>query len=112
MLVRKLKDLFVAAKASSKTIVMLACRVVLPPELEREITVLDFSLPSKEQMGAVLDGIAQQLGFVTPLSLFQQACQIEQARIPEEWFLERSAAGNQFLDLVHLAGDNSSRIWR
>ncbi len=59
VLVRKLKDLFVAAKATSKTIVMLACRVVLPPELEREITVLDFSLPGKEQMGAVLDGIME-----------------------------------------------------
>ncbi len=59
VLVRKMKDLLVAAKATSKTIIILGCRIVLPPELEREITVLDFSLPDKEQLGTVLDGIVE-----------------------------------------------------
>ena len=59
VLVRKMKDLLVAAKATSKTLVILGCRIVLPSELEREITVLDFSLPGKEQLGAVLDGILE-----------------------------------------------------
>lgn len=59
VLVRKMKDLLVAAKATSKTLVILGCRMVLPQELEREITVLDFSLPGKEQLGAVLDGILE-----------------------------------------------------
>jgi hypothetical protein len=68
VLVRKMKDVLVAAKATSKTIVILGCRIVLPPELEREITVLDFSLPGKEQLGAVLNGIVEsaQLGPMEP----------------------------------------------
>ena len=45
VLVRKMKDVLVSAKATSKTIIILGCRIVLPPELEREITALDFSLP-------------------------------------------------------------------
>ena len=42
VLVRKVKDLLVSAKATSKTIIILGCRIVLPPELEREVTVLIF----------------------------------------------------------------------
>jgi hypothetical protein len=28
--------------------------MVLPPELERELTVIEFALPGKEELGAVL----------------------------------------------------------
>ena len=59
VLVRKMKDVLVSAKATSKTIIILGCRIVLPPELEREITALDFSLPDKDQLGAVLNGILE-----------------------------------------------------
>jgi AAA+ superfamily predicted ATPase len=62
VLVRKMKDVLVTAKATNKTIILLGCRIVLPPELEREITVLDFSLPGKEQLGVVLNGILQSAG--------------------------------------------------
>jgi ATP-dependent 26S proteasome regulatory subunit len=59
VLVRKLKDLLTVAKSTFKTIVLLGCRVVLPPELEREITVIEFSLPDREKLGLVLDGILE-----------------------------------------------------
>jgi SpoVK/Ycf46/Vps4 family AAA+-type ATPase len=36
---------------------ILGCQSCLPPELEREFTVIDFSLPGKEELGHVLDGI-------------------------------------------------------
>ncbi len=59
MLLRKFKDVLQAAKAQQKPMIIVGCRLVLPPELEREITVLEFALPGKEQLGDVLDGIVE-----------------------------------------------------
>jgi len=57
VLVCKLKEVLLEAKTQSKTLIILGCRLCLPPELEREITVIDFALPGKEALGVVLDGI-------------------------------------------------------
>jgi hypothetical protein len=57
VLVRALKDALVAGKAKGRVLVILGCRQVLPPELEREFVLLDFGLPGKEQLGVVLDAI-------------------------------------------------------
>jgi hypothetical protein len=34
-------------------------RMVLPPELERELAVIEFSLPGKAELGAVMEGIME-----------------------------------------------------
>jgi hypothetical protein len=47
------------AKTKSKTLIILGCRMVLPPELERELTVIEFALPGKEELAAVLGGIME-----------------------------------------------------
>lgn len=57
VLLRKLKDTLTEAKTQSKTLVILGCRLCLPPEIEREITVLEFSLPDAATLNAVLGGI-------------------------------------------------------
>ena len=57
ILLRKLKDVLSLAKTKSKTIIVLGCRLCLPPELEREFTVVEFALPGKEQLGVVLDAM-------------------------------------------------------
>ena len=59
VLIRAIKDALVTGKATGRVILILGCRQVLPPELEREFVVLDFSLPGKDQLGVVLDGICQ-----------------------------------------------------
>jgi len=79
VLVRKMKDLLVVAKATSKTLVILGCRIVLPPELEREVTVLDFSLPDKEQLGTVLDGIIESAQ-LSPMESDHRAKVLESAK--------------------------------
>jgi len=48
ILIRQLKDVLQMAKTKSKTLIILGCRMVLPPELERELTVIEFALPGKE----------------------------------------------------------------
>ena len=62
VLVRKLKDVLLLAKTKSKTLIVLGCRLVLPPELEREFTVMEFALPSKDQLNYVLTGIVESAG--------------------------------------------------
>ena len=57
ILIRQFKDVLQKAKTQNKTLIILGCRLCLPPELEREITVIEFALPGKQQLGLVLDGI-------------------------------------------------------
>jgi len=59
MLSRMLKDRMRIGKTKGRVIVIVACRLVLPPELEREFVVMDFSLPGKDELGIVLDNIAK-----------------------------------------------------
>jgi len=58
VLIRAIKDALAVGKTKGRTMVILGCRQVLPPELEREFVLLDFSLPGKDQLGIVLDGIS------------------------------------------------------
>jgi SpoVK/Ycf46/Vps4 family AAA+-type ATPase len=57
MLVRRLKDTLRVAKTNGHALILLGCRLKLPPELEHEITHVDFSLPDPARLGVVLDGI-------------------------------------------------------
>ena len=66
VLIRKLRDVLRRAKASGKTLILLGCRSVMPPELIREITALDFELPSKEELQPVLNGIVQSADLEPP----------------------------------------------
>lgn len=59
MLTRMLKDVMRIGKTKGRVIVIVACRLVLPPELERDFVVLEFELPGKDELGAVLDNIAK-----------------------------------------------------
>jgi SpoVK/Ycf46/Vps4 family AAA+-type ATPase len=55
--VRRLRDLTFALKTSYKTLIMLSPVLKLPQELEKEITVVDYGLPSLEELGHLLDAI-------------------------------------------------------
>ncbi len=65
MLVRRIKDILRLAKAGGHTVILLGCRLKLPPELDREITHVDFSLPDIAQLGVVLDGIMESANLKT-----------------------------------------------
>ena len=59
ILCRALKDALLEAKTKGKVLIIVGCRQVLPAELEREITVVEFKLPDKIQQGKVLDSITE-----------------------------------------------------
>jgi ATP-dependent 26S proteasome regulatory subunit len=59
MIFRKLKDSLLLAKTANRVIVICGCQLHLPAELEKEMTVLEFSLPTREQLGEVMRSIAK-----------------------------------------------------
>jgi SpoVK/Ycf46/Vps4 family AAA+-type ATPase len=58
---RRLRDLARSLETSAKTIAIVAPRLVLPPELSKEITVIDVPLPSREQLGEYVDALAEKV---------------------------------------------------
>ncbi len=58
VLIRKVKESLRVGKTKGRAMVIVGCRLALPPELEREFVVVQFALPDKEQLGAVLDNLA------------------------------------------------------
>lgn len=60
-IIRRLKDIALHLKNSFKTIVIVSAVLEIPPELEKEITVLNFPQPGVEDLGALLDRILEDI---------------------------------------------------
>ena len=67
--VRKLKDIALHLKNSYKTIILISPVMEIPPELEKEITVLNYPLPAKAELGDLLDRILGELAEVKEVDL-------------------------------------------
>src|SRR5438477_3956342 len=59
--IRRLKDIALHLKNSFKTIVLISPVMEIPAELDKEITVLNFPQPAKEDLAALLDKIVAEL---------------------------------------------------
>ena len=59
--IRRLKDIALHLKNSPKTIVLLSPVMEIPAELDKEITVLNFPPPSKDDLAGLLDQIVQDV---------------------------------------------------
>jgi ATPase family associated with various cellular activities (AAA) len=60
-IIRKLKDIALHLKNSFKTIVLISPVMEIPAELDKEITVINFPQPTKEDLGAMLDKIIDEV---------------------------------------------------
>jgi hypothetical protein len=60
-IIRKLKDIALHLKNSFKTIVLISPVMEIPAELDKEITVLNFPQPEKEDLAALLDRIVTEV---------------------------------------------------
>ena len=58
---RKLKEIALHLKNSFKTIVLVSSVLEIPPDLEKEITVLNFPLPTRDDLSLLLDRILAEL---------------------------------------------------
>lgn len=59
---RKLRDALNIGKDSNRVLIILGCQLRLPPELEKEITVIDFQLPDRAELKRVYDEIVKSAG--------------------------------------------------
>jgi SpoVK/Ycf46/Vps4 family AAA+-type ATPase len=73
MLVRRLKDILRVGKANGHALILLGCRLRLPPELDHEFTRVDFSLPDATQLGTVLSNIIKSAKLKTVNSAVNEA---------------------------------------
>lgn len=60
-IIRKLKDIALHLKNSFKTIILISPVMEIPAELDKEITVLNFPQPTKDDLGAMLDKIIAEV---------------------------------------------------
>lgn len=60
-LVRKLRDILPTMEVNRKTIVFVSPRQVIPADLEKDISVVDFDLPSEQELEAALDNLMLSL---------------------------------------------------
>src|SRR3990167_1771943 len=56
-IVRRLRDMREHLKATTKTCIILAPILSLPQELEKEVAVVDFDLPDREELGRIRDRV-------------------------------------------------------
>ncbi len=59
--IRRLKEIALHLQNSHKTIILVSPVLEIPPELDKEITVLTFPLPGKADLGRLLDRITDEV---------------------------------------------------
>ncbi|HSU53493.1 MAG TPA: AAA family ATPase [Candidatus Dormibacteraeota bacterium] len=59
--IRKIKEIALHLKNSFKTIILISPVMEIPTELEKEITVLNYPLPSREELSELLDRIVEDV---------------------------------------------------
>jgi len=59
--IRKLKEIALHLKNSFKTIILVSPTLEIPTELDKEITVLNFPLPNREDLATLLDKIVEEV---------------------------------------------------
>jgi len=67
--IRKLKEIGQHLKNSCKTVVLVSPVVEIPTELDKEVTLLSFPLPSMDDLAELLDRIAVEIQSVAPIPI-------------------------------------------
>ena len=62
VVIRKLRDVAHSLKTSMKNVVFLSPILKVPVELEKEISVVDYNLPGKEEIGQIVKSISESIG--------------------------------------------------
>lgn len=60
VLIRWMKDCISIGRATNRHLVIIGCQLHLPPELEKEITVIEYGLPTKDELLVQAQRLAEQ----------------------------------------------------
>jgi len=103
VIVRKLREVAHALKASYKTLVLISPEIKIPVELEKDLTVVDFPLPGYEELETLLDQTIKEVNEHTEIK-------IDPTRIPKELIVKAalgltlSEAENVFAKTLVMGG--------
>ncbi len=61
IIIRKLRDLCISLRSSFKTVLIVSPILKIPPELEKDISVIDYNLPSTNDLGILLDKLISSI---------------------------------------------------
>lgn len=61
VIIRKLRDLSIALRSTFKTIIVVSPVLKIPPELEKDLTVIDYKLPNINEIGQLLDRLVTSI---------------------------------------------------
>jgi len=78
VIVRRVRDVISQLKESRKTLVLLSPVLQFPPELEKDITVLDYSLPTVEELAQSLERVVRSAREISGMKLSLSNGQREQ----------------------------------
>ena len=70
IVIRKLRDVNKALKSCMKNIILLSPVLKVPLEIEKEIAVIDYDLPSKEEIDRIIESILRSLKNPSEIELF------------------------------------------
>lgn len=62
MLIRMMKECIRIGRATYRHLIIIGCQLHLPPELEKEITVIDYGLPTKDELLIQAKALAENNG--------------------------------------------------
>ena len=70
IVIRKLRDLNRILKTSLKNIIFLSAILKIPPEIEKEVAVLDYDLPSIDELNMIVESILRSVENPSSIELF------------------------------------------
>lgn len=70
VVIRKLRDVNKALKGCMKNIILLSPILKVPPEIEKEVVIQDFDLPSLEELDHIVDCILRSLENPSKIEIF------------------------------------------
>lgn len=79
-IVRRVRDMIPKLKANGRTLIFESSVVVIPTELEKDVTLVTVPLPTHDEIGAVLDDVIANLGGPAKAAVEDRIALMESAR--------------------------------
>src|SRR5256885_14605767 len=113
-IVRKLKEIALHLKNSFKTIILISPVMEIPTELEKEVTVLNFPLPSRSDLSELLDKIIEDVKQFKQVNIDLDQAGRERL-LQAALGLTIAEAENVFAKIIvkdeHLSGDDVNEVF-
>lgn len=109
VVIRKLRDVAHSLKTSMKNVVFLSPVLKVPVELEKEISVVDYNLPGKEEIVQIVKSISESIGEADKLEISKNPMLLQKV-VEAALGLTAEEAENVFAKSLVQTGDFNLKI--